>query len=302
MRRTLRNEPRPPPGVLIIALSAIFFAGLAIATRLLAGRVPSAQVSALRFVVGLIGVAVLFAARRRGPNLGRWGLLAMRGLFGGGAVLTYFYAIEQLGAAPATVLNYSSPIFASVFAFLFLHERPSVAQKAGLLAATAGAGLVAFSTGRESPALSVAAGLASGIISAVLGGAAMTVMKKVRDDTDALTVFLSFCGVGLVMSLPVALPGWVALDAETWPLALAVGVLGLVGQLLFTWGMRHTTATVGSATTQLVPVISWALAIGWLHEPVGPLAVLGAVVCVLGVAGGALSARAEQRRLEALVD
>jgi drug/metabolite transporter (DMT)-like permease len=66
--------------------------------------------------------------------------------------------------------------------------------------------------------------------------------------------------------------------------------------------MGHTSATVGSATTQLMPALAWTLAIGWLHEPVAPLAVFGAALCVGGVATGALSARAEQRRLDALVE
>lgn len=279
------------PGVLIIAVSAVFFAALAVVTRLLAGRIPAAEVSAIRFFVGLVSVLVMFAVRRQGPNLDRWGLLAMRGLFGGGAVLTYFFAIEQLGAAPATVLNYSSPIFATLLAFLFLKERPSRAQRAGLAVATLGAAVVAWATGHQPHTVSLGLGLLAGTVSAALGGAAMTVMKKVRDDTDALTVFLAFCAVGLAMSLPVAWPQWVALDSETLVLTTVVGVLGLVGQLLFTWGMGHTTATMGSATTQLVPAIAWTIAIGWLHEPVTPVAVLGATLCVGGVITGALAAR-----------
>jgi drug/metabolite transporter (DMT)-like permease len=300
MTRVSSESHRGASGVVVIAVSAVFFAALAIVTRLLAGRVPAAQVSALRFAVGLVGVAGLFAARRRGPNLGRRGLLLMRGLFGGGAVLTYFFAIEQLGAAPATVLNYSSPIFATLFAYMFLRERPPLTQRAGLIAATVGAGVVAFSTGQQGHVVSAAAGLTAGVVSAVLGGAAMTVMKKVRDDTDSLTVFMSFCGVGLVMSLPVAAPTWVPLTVETATLCVIVGVLGLLGQVLFTWGMGHTTATVGSATTQLVPAIAWSIAIGWLHEPVAPLAVGGALLCVGGVAMGAVSAHA-QRRAAAMV-
>lgn len=297
-----RHPARSLSGVLLIASGAVFFAALSITTRLLAGRVPSAQVSALRFLVGLIGVICIFLARRRRPNLGHLGLLALRGLFGGGAVLTYFFAIEQLGAAPATVLSYSSPVFAALFAAIFLHERPPLAQRAGLLTATVGAGLVAFSTGQGTLAGSLGTGLAAGAASAVLGGAAMTVMKKVRDDTDAFTVFLAFCAVGLVMSLPVAWPGWVPLDAQTFPLTVLVGVLGLLGQLLLTWGMGHTSATVGSATTQLVPAIAWTIAVGWLREPISAMAALGALLCVGGVVAGALSARAAQRRLDALVE
>ena len=105
---------RRPPGLVAIAASALFFALMAVTTRTLAGRVPAPQVSLVRFAVGLLGAGVLFLARGRGPDLRRRGLLVLRGGFGGAAVLTYFVAIERLGVAPGTVLNYTAPVFASV--------------------------------------------------------------------------------------------------------------------------------------------------------------------------------------------
>jgi drug/metabolite transporter (DMT)-like permease len=210
----------------------------------------------------------------------------LRGAFGGAAVLTYFIAIERLGAAPGTVLNYTAPVFASVFAHLFLGERSGRTARFGLLLATAGAALVALSSAGASHVETPVVGVLAGLSAPIFGGAALTAMKKVRGDTDALSVFLSLCAVGLVLSLPLVAGRWVPLEADTlWPL-LGVGVLGLTGQLLLTWGMGHTTATAGSATTQLVPAFAWVLAIGWLHEAVEPLAVAGAALCVSGVLTG----------------
>jgi hypothetical protein len=60
-------------------------------------------------------------------------------------------------------------------------------------------------------------------------------------------------------------------------------LLSIAGQLLFTWGMGFTSATAGSATTQLVPAVAWTLALGWLGEPVTVLGVVGALLCVSGV-------------------
>jgi drug/metabolite transporter (DMT)-like permease len=261
---------------------------MAITTRTLAGRVPAAQVSLVRFVVGLSGAGVLFLARRRGPDLRRWGLLVLRGGFGGAAVLTYFLAIERLGAAAGTVLNYTAPVFASVFAHLFLGERSAWTARSGLVLATLGAALVAFSSASASPLATPVVGVLAGLSAPVFGGAALTAMKKVRDDTDALSVFFALCAVGLVLSLPFAVNSWVPIDETTLVPLLAIGGLGLLGQLLLTWGMGHTTATAGSATTQLVPAFAWVLALGWLHEAVQPLAVLGAALCVSGVVGGVI--------------
>lgn len=280
-------SPGSGRGTSVIALASLFFALMAVATRTLAGAVPAAQVSAVRFAVGLAGAVLLLVLRRRGPDLRAWRLLALRGVLGGAAVLTYFFSIEALGAAPATVLNYSSPVFASLFAFLFLKERSSVASRFGLALATLGAGLVAWASGGgHGSGRAHTLGIVAGLLTPVIGGAAMATIRRVRDETDSLSVFLAFCLVGLVMSLPLSLASWVPITSSVAPTLLAVGALGLLGQLLFTWGMGHTTATLGSATTQLVPVLAWILAIGWLHESVSALAVVGAILCVGGVLVG----------------
>ncbi|MCC6338164.1 MAG: DMT family transporter [Myxococcales bacterium] len=283
-------------GTAVIAVSSLFFAVMAVLARTLAGEVPPAQVVTVRHLVGLAGMALFFPALRRKPNLARPWLLLLRGVLGGTAVLMYFTAIRHLGAAPATVLNYAAPVYAAFFAAVFLKERPTRLMVVGLFLASAGAALVAMSgeglhlTGAGS--LGALAGLASG----VAGGAAMTSIKAVREDADAGTVFLAFSVVGLVMAAPVAAPDWVPLQGAVALRVVGVGVLALFGQMLFTWGMGHTSATVGSATTQLVPAFAWALAIGVLGEGVTPAAVLGAAMCVAGVLLGAVSAR---RRLPA---
>jgi drug/metabolite transporter (DMT)-like permease len=276
--------PRPAVnGIAVIAVSSLFFGVMAVFTRLLAGEIPAAQIAAFRFAVGIAGCGVIYAWKRQLPRLTQWRFLALRGLFGGVAVVTYFFAIERLGAARATVLNYSSPIYAAVFAAWFLGETSTTTRRLGLLIATSGAMLVTFSSGSVENPFVPDVGAIAGIVSAISGGAAMTAIRRLRNDTDALTVFFAFCVVGLLVSAPLAAPGWVPISAHALRILLAVGLLSIGGQLLFTYGMGFTSATSGSATTQLVPAVAWTLALGWLGEPVTLLGVVGAVLCVSGV-------------------
>lgn len=281
---------------MIIAVSSLFFGVMAVTTRLLAGKVPAAEIAAVRFAIGIVACSAWFVARRERPNFGRWRLLAMRGFFGGVAVVTYFFAIERLGAAAATVLNYSSPIYAAVFAAWFLAEKSTWLKRFGLVFATVGAGLVTLSSAPEGHHwTAIDLGAIAGVLSAIAGGAAMTSMRKLRDDTDAVSIFFAFCVVGFALSAPLAAPQWVSLSGNALWICLAVGVLAIIGQLLFTYGMGFTSATAGSATTQLVPVVAWTLSLGWLGEPVTVLGVIGALLCVSGVLLGVapLATRAE---------
>lgn len=278
-------QPRLP-GTAVIALSSLFFAAMAVLSRTLAGRVPAAEQVVVRHAIGLAVIALVFAARRQVPVLKRPGLLALRGVLGGGAVLAYFVAIERLGAAPATVLNYISPVFAALWAAAFLGERPSRTMFLGLVLATGGAALVTLASGDFTTLSSSAVGALAGLASALLGGAAMATVKAAREDADAFTIFLAFSVLGLAMGVPFAAAHWVPLGGAELATGALIGALAVAGQLLFTWGMGHTTATAGSATTQLVPVFAWTMAIGLLGEPVRPLAFAGALLCVAGVLVG----------------
>jgi len=276
------QPPKNFNGVAIIAVSSVFFGVMAVTTRLLAGIVPAAQIVTIRFAVGSLACAAYFVISGARPNLKQWRFLLMRGAFGGLAVLTYFFAIERLGAAPATVLNYSSPIYAAFFAAWFLGERSSWLKRLGLLMATAGSVLVTFSS-VTSASFVPDIGAISGFASAIIGGAALTSMRKLRNDTDAVTIFFAFCVIGGVLSAPLAVPVWVPLSGRALWLCLAVGGLSIGAQLLLTWGMGFTTATAGSATTQLVPAVAWVLSIIVLAEPLSSLGAMGATCCVVGV-------------------
>lgn len=270
-------------GVAFIALSSVFFGLMAVVTRLVAGQLPAAQIATVRFSVGIVACLVLFALQRRRPQLGQWRMLLVRGTLGGFAAVSYFYAIEHLGAAPATVLNYSSPVYAAVFAGFFLGERTTAYHRLGLLLATTGAVLVTLGSGSSLGEFTLSLGAVVGVLSGVAGGGSMTSIRRLRDDTDALTIFFAFCVVGTVVSVPLAVQSWVPLEGNAFLLAIAVGLISVVAQLLFTHGMGLTTATAGSAATQLTPVVVWLLASTWLHEATTPLGVVGAVCCVGGV-------------------
>ena len=254
---------------------------MAVLAKATSTELPWAQVLVLRWLVGLAGCVVLFTVRRRGPQLRRWPLLVLRGLLGSLATLFYFRAIEGLGAGPATVLNYCSPMFAALFAAAFLNERPSRTIALGLMLATLGAGFVTQGSLSTAPTLSwVALGA---VLSGVLGGGALTVVKAVRNDTDSVSVFFALCVMGLLTSSPFAVPAWRPVTPEALLPALGVGLCALVAQLLLTSGLKHTTATRGAAMIQLVPPLTWVLSVGLLHEPVAATAVFGAGLCVAGV-------------------
>lgn len=275
-------------GFWLVVLSSVFFASMAVLARHLSSSVPPLQLSFVRFAVGSTAMLGYFVLRRQRPDTRHPVRLVLRGLFGSGAVMTYFFALERLGTGPATVLNYCSPIYAAVFASLFLNERPTRLTWLGLGLATLGAMQVSASTGEFSQPLHPGLGGLAGLASGVLGGAAITVIRSLRNDTNAPTVFFAFSLVGLIITAPLAATHWVPLEGRVAWLTLGMGLLSIGGQLLFTLALGYTSASAGSATTQLVPVLAWVFAVGVLAEPASWPTLAGALLCVSGVLLGAI--------------
>ena len=118
----------------------------------------------------------------------------------------------------------------------------------------------------------------------------MTGVHALRKDTDASTVFFAFCLVGFLIAAPISSAGWVPLEGSTLLRVIGIGVLSFCAQMLFSFGMGFTTASRGSATTQLVPVVTWGLSILVLSDWPNPLTLAGAVFCLGGVLIGLIPA------------
>ena len=289
-----RDIPDALKGLPVVALSCVFFAGMAALARYVSPVVPSSELVLIRFVTGMVAMAGYYLARGHRPKAPRVLPWVGRGLFGGAAVFFYFAAIHALEVGPATVLNYSSPIYAAILAALFLGEPLTGRIAAGIAIATVGSALVALSASGPG-ATWFSPGALAGMLSAVLGGAAMTTVRSLRKDTSAASIYVSFCLFGAVVSLPAALHDWRALDLRTWALAIGVGLFSIAAQLLITYAFAFVSTARVAVVTQLTPPFTWLLGVALLHESLTLEALLGAGICIAGVILGSLPASARLR-------
>jgi drug/metabolite transporter (DMT)-like permease len=252
-------------------------------------------VVAVRFAFGLLAIALICVARRRWLSTKQPGLLFLRGLLGGISVMFYFTSIQLAGAGPGTILNYTYPLWANVFAVLFLGHRVPRLFWLLLLAAFGGVWLIVDPSSRVNHGAGAAEhiGQLSGIISAIVAGAAVLCIKRLRETDEALTIVASFSVLGLLISLPLALvpsgltpaQGTPALGASEWALALATGALAFGGHLYFTRGYRGTSVQLGTALSLSVPAIAAVTGALVLGESLGARFVLGGAL-VLGACFG----------------
>jgi drug/metabolite transporter (DMT)-like permease len=273
------SEQRGPA---VLVVSSLVFGAMAFVAKLATARLPGAQVALVRFLVGTAAVAVAgfgFGVRMRPHNLRG---LALRGLFGGIAVLGYFVSISHLAVGMATLLNYTFPIFSTLFAAVFLGEALRRSSLVALVLTFAG--VVMTVRGNGGP-LHFGFGpwelLALG--SSVLSGAAVTTIRAVRRTDGAWEIFGAFCVVGAIAVAPIAIGQWVPPTLREWLLLLAMGLLAVIAQLLMTWALGYVPMAVSGVISLLVPVTALLLGIALLDEPARPFALAGSALTLGGV-------------------
>jgi O-acetylserine/cysteine efflux transporter len=185
-------------------------------------------------------------------------------------------------------------VFTAVFAMVFIGERMSRGQVAGLTVAFGGVVLIGVDLGATSPvgAFLLVLGAAAG------WGASNVAVRRVRPpDTLRFMVWVSALAVPPLLVLSAIIEGpqrdLAALRDISWAAVGSVLFVGLIATVFGfgVWGylIRTYSASTVAPFSLLVPVFGVASAAVLLGERISPVQLLAGVVIVGGVLAGALS-------------
>jgi drug/metabolite transporter (DMT)-like permease len=280
--------PSSPPhtrrAAAVMSVSALLFGVMAVMAKAAAARISGQEIAFVRFLVGIAACAG--AATRVRFRVTNWRGLFWRGAFGGAAVACFFASIAHLSVGMATLLNYTSPVFTALFAWLFLREHIGRPVLAALAVTTLGVVMVIVA---DAPPGMVAFGpwQLVGILAAVLSGAAVTWIRELRKSDGSWEIFCAFCVGGALITAPQSLAHWVWPTPREWLLIFGVGVTSVIAQILMTWSLRDLRAAAAGILFQLTPVSAMLLGAIVFHERFSGAAVVGAVITLVGVGWGA---------------
>ncbi len=259
--------------------AVLFFSVMAAAAKTLT-HLPGEEVA---FIRSLAMTAIcIFLLKKEGASIlgnNRRFLLA-RGLFGGVSMISYFYALQLLPLATATILYYISPILTALFASWFLGEK--MRPITGLFFGISFVGVILVKG--FDPRVSNF-GFACGMTTAVLSAAAYTAIGRLKGQESPNTLIFYLSAVASAISLIVLFwrGSWVMPTPTEWFWLFVVTVCSQVGQYFMTQAYFHEK----SANVAIVNYagIVFALGYGWLFwgETFGWLSVFGMVLVLAGV-------------------
>ena len=262
--------------IVMMVLSGLSFALVAVMVRL-AGEIPLCEKVFFRSVV-MLAVTGALAVRAR-ENLfarnPRMPLLLLRGAFGTIAMFLYFFAIERLNIADATVLNKLSPFFVTLFAVLFLREKLSRYIVPVLVVALVGAALVIKPQFNFEAVPAIA-----GFVSAAASGAAYTIVRHLRGNEPPYRIVFYFSLVSIVVAVPPMLLNFVRPEGLQWLYLLGIGVFATTGQFALTLAYHQAPATRISIYVYVHILFAFAFGLLFWGEIPDTLSIVGTVLII----------------------
>lgn len=233
----------PVLGITLKLASVVVFAGMLVCIKFLGRDIPAGQTI---FVRGLISVVVLALIAWSTGRLyllktDNWRSHALRSLCGTVSMFCLFVAIAMIPLADLTAISFTTPLFLTVLAMVFLGERIH-----GFRWTALGIGFVGVLV-TIGPHLSFAHGASAGALvalaSAIFSAFALMFLRKMSGGEHAITITFYFSLTFMVCSALTAIQGWPMPTTGQWLLIVGAGLFGVFGQVLMTYSYRYAEAS-----------------------------------------------------------
>ena len=188
-----------------------------------------------------------------------------RTVFGLVGMVANFAAVIMLPLAEATTLSFTVPIFATIFAAVWLKEAVGWHRWGAVLAGFSGV-LIVVGPGGGFPV----DGLAVGLFAAFMVAFVSILLRELGRTESAPTTVFWFSA----LSVPVLIGPWLVHaqphDAAGWALLVGIGLIGGIGQMALTAALRF--APVSTVVPMDYSSLVWSTLYGWLLFGVLPAA------------------------------
>ncbi len=225
--------------VIFMLLSAFTFAVMSVFIRF-AGDIPPAEKVIIRTIFSAF-VLFFVLKKKKLPLFGkRWHqkLLLSRSLFGVIGILFYFYGINYVLLADASMISRLNPFFVTFFAWLFLHEKLPRLQLFSLLIVFLSSLLIIKPQFNSNflPSLAI-------VGAALFTGASHTIVRALHFKEHPLTIVFYFSFASTVFLLPFIAFDFVLPTNIQWFYLLGISVTGLFSQIFLTFAFRLAPAS-----------------------------------------------------------
>lgn len=205
-------------------------------------------------------------------------LLVLRGLTGVTSMTLFFMSIKYLQVATAVSLRYIAPIFAAIFAALFLREKTKPLQWLFFILSFVG---VIVIKGFDEQVDTF--GLILVLIAAVFSGLVYPIINKIGTGDHPIVIINYFMVIATVVGGLLSISNWKNPIGLEWVILMSLGVSGYFGQLYMTKAFQTTETNQVAPLIYLEVIFTLIFGLLWFDEIYTIWSLLGIALIIGGL-------------------
>jgi drug/metabolite transporter (DMT)-like permease len=241
--------------------SAAMFACMAVMIRLASSQLHAFEIAFFRNFFGFVFALPLLMHHGMGIlKTDKLSLYVGRCLIGIVSMLCGFYAIVHLPLAKAVTISYSTPLFVTILAVLFLGEMVRLRRWTAVGLGFIGV-LVIMRPGADTFDGNTLVALTAAVLSAIVAISIKVLSRTEKPDAIVLWTTMLWVPLSLVPALFV----WTWPTGWTWAWIVAAGFFGTAGHMFWTRALKRGDASMLTPISFMqVPIV--ALLAWWLFD------------------------------------
>ena len=266
-----------------LIFASLFFSFMTVCVKKVDQNIPIIELVFFRSLLSLLITSLIIKEKKINP----WGknrpLLIVRGLLGTLALFCIFYAIRNMPLSISTVIQYTYPIFISIFAVVLINEiitlRLIVALILGWL------GIIVILNPTQLSNLNVEIDKLSlfiAFIGSISTALAYITVKKLSYSEDIFIIIKYFPLISIVTLFPIVIINWVTPNFEDLGWIISIGLFTQLGQTFLTIGLKNLPVSEASTINYLQVLFGSIWGILFFSEIININFLVGSILVLCG--------------------
>ena len=256
--------------------SALSFSVMQIVVKISSANIPlMEQVFSRNFITLLISLTVMIKNKERiFPHKNNIIAIILRAIFGYLGVVTFFYATNNMLLADASVLQRTSPFWATLFAFIISKEKVLKIQWFALIIAIIGSIFIIkpkMNSNLTTSLIALSAAIFAGIAYAIIGS------LKGKESNSLIIFYFSLisCMISLIYFKSFVVPNLYDLMA-----LILIGIFAGLGQFFLTVSYKKAPVSTVSIFNYSGVIFSYLFSVFILNEILDAYSIFGTILTV----------------------
>ena len=264
-----------------LVFASLFFSLMTVCVKKIDEAIPIYELVFFRSVFSLIITSIIIKKKKINP----WGknksLLITRGLLGTIALVCIFYSIRNMPLSISTVIQYTYPIFISIFAAFLIKEKINFNLIFALFLGWFGILIILNpyqSTSYEIDKLAVFIAFTGAITTSL----AYIAVKKLSMQEDIFVIIKYFPLISVITLIPIVYSNWITPQVNDLIWIIGIGIFTQAGQTFLTLGLKNLPASQASSINYSQVIFGSIWGIYLFGEKITTNFVIGSIFVLLG--------------------